>query len=266
MSKKVKIPDCMSPFEVMVNGVKRVYPPGEIVSVPDEVAVIIEQHLECHGESGEINPGGGDSVDFLDLKETLTEYRNDTITELPECAFCGCKNLKTVVLPAVTSLPIVAAYMTPYNDLFKGCTSLEVVDFTALTYFANGSAVDYDYDGAEVVHTYYTNPIPAQTKALVNRGGLFQMGAKLHDDSMMNDIQNDTGFVTQTSCYVYVPREYIKEENFAEYYDEELTDTVYPNGYDWIALYAQNRIRAIEDYTVDGTITGELDLAKMGIV
>lgn len=47
MSKIVKIPTSMSPFVVMVNGHKYVYPAGETVEVPDHVAHIIEQHEKC---------------------------------------------------------------------------------------------------------------------------------------------------------------------------------------------------------------------------
>ena len=71
-----------------------------------------------------------------------------------------------------------------------------------------------------------------------------------------------------SNAHVYVPREYIKEENFVgvddpEWGNDEFRE--YPNGADWDYLWNQNRIRAIEDYTVDGTVTGALDLAKMGI-
>lgn len=48
MSKNVKIPDSMSPFVVYVNGKKYIYPAGETVEVPDEVAVVIEQHNAYH--------------------------------------------------------------------------------------------------------------------------------------------------------------------------------------------------------------------------
>lgn len=46
--KQVKIPDCSNPFVVYINGKKYSYPSGTMQEVPDEVAVIIEQHNEVH--------------------------------------------------------------------------------------------------------------------------------------------------------------------------------------------------------------------------
>lgn len=204
--------------------------------------------------------GGGDAADvaFLDLKKTITEYRDDTVVKLPSCAFCGCKNLKMVVLPKVEN--------TEYQELFADCPALEVVDFTALTVLGGGSEDTY---GIGDVGTF-SSPINwycgATVKALVNRGGLFQMGVLA---------EGDTPFEFLYSCgveflnvIIYIPREYINAENFVGTpYENDWGETCkkYPNGYDWEQLYNQNRIRAIEDYTVDGTVTGALDFAKMGI-
>ena len=62
--KKVMIPTCKSPFNVFVNGEKYTYPSGTEQEVPDEVAIVIEQHAAYHEEkakveSGEANQGGG---------------------------------------------------------------------------------------------------------------------------------------------------------------------------------------------------------------
>lgn len=46
MSRKIKIPTSMSPFVVMVNGVKYEYPAGETVEVPDHIADIIRRYEE----------------------------------------------------------------------------------------------------------------------------------------------------------------------------------------------------------------------------
>lgn len=56
MSKTVTIPTCQSPFVVMVNDRKYVYPAGETMEVPDEVAHIIETH------SHELLPVSGGGV------------------------------------------------------------------------------------------------------------------------------------------------------------------------------------------------------------
>lgn len=41
-NKSVKIPNSMNPFTVEINGVKYSYTPGETVSVPEEVAAVID--------------------------------------------------------------------------------------------------------------------------------------------------------------------------------------------------------------------------------
>ena len=193
--------------------------------------------------------GGGEAADvaFLDLKKTITEYRDDTIVKLPECAFYGCTNLKMVVLPKVDSIM--------GQELFAGCDNLVVVDFTALKKLSAG----YMYED------YYPRPVPDTTKALVNRGGLFQMGN--YDNQYDCDgLGWSTSDMIVGDTYFYIPREYIKEENFAGTTEDDYWYD-YPNGADWdyIWKYEPERIRAIEDYTVDGTVTGALDLKKMGI-
>ena len=44
MSKTITIPTTMSPFAVIVNGVKHEYPAGKTVAVPDHIAEIIEEY------------------------------------------------------------------------------------------------------------------------------------------------------------------------------------------------------------------------------
>ena len=215
MSKTVKIPDCMSPFIVKVNGIEYVYPAGETVEVPDEVAHVIEQHQAYHDSikkvnTGEANPGGGGSnpadVAFLDLKKTITEYRDDAIVELPNCAFCGCTNLKMVVLPKVKNIA--------WKELFVGCTNLVVADFTALT-----TVGENGYDQCAGPGDFiFPNPFrdTANLKALVNRGGLFQMGTNYYDHS--NEYERPSSFddcstyFNYNEIFVYIPREYIVEE------------------------------------------------------
>ena len=262
MSKTVKIPDCMSPFIVKVNGVKYVYPAGEKVEVPDDVAHVIEQHQAYHDaiekvNSGEANPsgGGGDAADvaFLDLKKTITEYRDDTIVNLPVCAFCGCTNLKMVVLPKVEYIG--------YQELFEDCPNFVVADFTELK-----SLGEISWFNEVSWEVEYSSPLPKTTKALVNRSGLFTMGDSSNQAEIDGYGSDPSCGIAYTQTYVYIPREYIKAENFVGF-SEDNYFYEYPNGADWNYIWKDTpeRIRAIEDYTVDGTVTGALDFAKMGI-
>lgn len=49
--RKVKVPDFMQPFEVIVNGVKHVFPAGETVTVEDYIADIIERSVPPKAEA-----------------------------------------------------------------------------------------------------------------------------------------------------------------------------------------------------------------------
>lgn len=194
----------------------------------------------------------GDS--FLNLKNTMTEYHDDTITDVSD--FDDCVNLKMIVLPKVTHLG--------NYKYFINCPKLEVVDFSALNHYAAGSWMNEDTWEVD-----YLNPLPDTVEALVNRGGLFQMG-ELNNQMDLDRYGSDPSCgISYTRTRIYIPREYIKAENFVGTEDEEEANgyIIYPNGADWDYIWKSTpeRIRAIEDYTVDGTVTGALDLAKMGI-
>lgn len=49
--REVKVPDFMQPFEVIVNGVKQVFPAGETVTVEDYIADIIERSVPPKAEA-----------------------------------------------------------------------------------------------------------------------------------------------------------------------------------------------------------------------
>ena len=55
--RTVKIPECMNPFYVEVNGHKYSYPAGTTQEVPEEVAVVIEAHegVHHHGYHGPVH-------------------------------------------------------------------------------------------------------------------------------------------------------------------------------------------------------------------
>lgn len=59
--KTVKIPTSMRPFVVYVNGEKYIYEAGTEQEVPDEVAIVIEQHDAYHKEKEKIDKEGDGS-------------------------------------------------------------------------------------------------------------------------------------------------------------------------------------------------------------
>ena len=163
-------------------------------------------------------------------------------TTLPNYTFSGCTNLKAVDLPRV--LPVGAEAFKDCVSLkmvvlpegnnvgiraFSGCTNLVLVDL------GNSSVPSSPKVNSEGF-TYC-----AALKAVVIRptNGTYSLGST--NAFTGTPIADGTG-------YVYFPRKYVD---------------YYKTATNWSTYEAQ--IRAIEDYTVDGTVTGELDLAKMGI-
>lgn len=66
MSKKIVIPHCQNPFEVIINGKRYVYESGKEIEVSDEVAEVIQFHVDskprpkpADGGSEEDSSGGG---------------------------------------------------------------------------------------------------------------------------------------------------------------------------------------------------------------
>lgn len=161
-----------------------------------------------------IESGG---VDLLALKESMTVYRNDEITELPAYAFSGCKNLTHAVLPAVQR----------YDGLAFVGSGMKIVEFSSLKSFGAWYILDHS-DGAfaDINNHEHLNAHVV----------LRQEPPNIYDPEYFG------------IAYFYIPREYVEVlyENY-EFWDE----------------FSSDKIRILEDYTVDGTITGELDVDKM---
>lgn len=195
--------------------------------------------------------GGGEadhSTEDALLSHTLSgEYKNDTAFEDLRCyTFANNVDLESVDLPNVTGL-VEERCFTSCNSLknvnlpkvealtdfaFEYCESLTVLDFPNV------------YDVSIIAFTTCRS-----LKAVVLRSKespYFRLsdveGAAEHA-FFRTPIGDGTG-------YFYVPREMIPAWQTA-CADAELT--------------IGNQFRALEDYTVDGTVTGELDLTKMGL-
>lgn len=93
MSKVVTIPTYQSPFVVMVNGVKYVFPAGSVQEVPDEVAVVIEANgrkkpeepvdapFDCCEGGGS---GGGTQSDWNQTDSSAADFiKNKPFGDMP---------------------------------------------------------------------------------------------------------------------------------------------------------------------------------------
>jgi hypothetical protein len=148
--------------------------------------------------------------------------------------FAGCKSLKEVNLPVLN---------TSAQNIFAGCASLEKICLPAQAYVNTGffgnctslKLVDLPkannfYNSAFEGCSVLTAVILRNTEVCVISGQwVFEK----------TPIKSGTG-------YIYVPRALVDSYKVAT---------------NW-SVYA-NQFRALEDYTVDGTITGELDETKI---
>lgn len=168
---------------------------------------------------------------------SLTRVNLPQITSLSDYIFSGCDKLEEINVPMCTTINMgsfqsakslkrfSAPCMIVGYYAFSDCSLLEYVDFTPVN-DANDS-LDYASFGG------CTN-----LKTLCLRSEQIWV---LRDAACFSNtpIQMGTGFI-------YVPKSHIEE---------------YKTATNW-TVYA-DQFRALEDYTVDGTITGELDSTKI---
>lgn len=155
MSKTVFIPECMNPFEVIVNHNRYIYPGGTSQEVPDEVAEVIELHNKGHEERKPPETGGGGGSGDIDalLDGTITEINSNSTAAVRKNMFGSvCRALTTVNFPAATSVePEVFSYCTALttanfpaatsvgSNAFNQCTALTTANFPAATSVGNSA-------------------------------------------------------------------------------------------------------------------------------
>ena len=181
-----------------------------------------------------IEVGGGGDIDAL-IDRSITEISSSSITSIGDSAFRNCSNLTTVDFPVATSIKPSAFY---------SCSNLTTVDFPVATsigsyaFYSCRSLTTADFPVVTSIGTYAFNSCRV-LKSLLLRGNNV---CTLSSTNAFNStpIKSGTG-------YIYVPSALIEQ---------------YKAATNWSTYSAQ--FRALEDYTVDGTITGELDPAKTG--
>lgn len=203
------------------------YTPDEGVDGFSKVTVAVE------------SAGGGGGSDVLKavLDRSITEINDDSITSLGANAFYACTSLAIVNLPNLQSI---------HDAAFRNCSRLTSMVFPSLTeYNGHGNGVfsgcnllaTVDFHLSVSFNLYAFIGAKALT-ALILRGSTVCPLGSTGADAVGTQIHNGTG-------YIYVPR--------------ALVD-IYKAATNW-STYA-NQFRALEDYTVDGTTTGELDTTK----
>jgi hypothetical protein len=132
MSREITIPTCMgNPVVVMINDIKYVYPAGETMEVPDEVATIIEMHEEWHTAMPPAPSGGGSNDNLGEfLIGNTTDLVWNNVTEFPSTIaeplveIIKNSNITSARLPALQKIP---------DNMFFQRGSLTSVDISKAT-------------------------------------------------------------------------------------------------------------------------------------
>lgn len=207
---------------------------------------------------------GDDELCDRIIMRTVTEYNENRITKVGEDAFRGCTELTSVNIPEVLTISssafsecskLTSIYVPNVTTLgenaFYQCAALEKVCFPSVVearlntnnwergiFVRCTSLKSVDLP----VCTAFSGPVFAKA---TNLASVILRNTTVICSLSTNNAFGDTP-IAQGTGYFYVPRALLEDYKVAT---------------NWSALAAQ--FRAIEDYTVDGTVTGELDQSKI---
>ncbi|MBR5874540.1 MAG: leucine-rich repeat domain-containing protein [Oscillospiraceae bacterium] len=210
--------------------------------------------------------GGGDELAEL-LTNKLTTL-NSNVTSVRQYAFRGATALTTVNLPNATTIETNAFYgctkLVSINmpkvkkivsNAFNGCSILPHIVLPSLT---TGDSYIFRY-----CYALKTIDLPVIQNIVANMfGDCRRLTAVVLRSQTMCTLANTSAF---TNCYhfygtvnsTYNPN---GDKDGYIYVPAALVDS-YKAASNWSTFASQ--FRALEDYTVDGTITGELDKTKI---
>lgn len=132
MSKTVIIPECMNPFEVMIDGKYYSYPAGTTQEVPDDVAAVIESHKQTH--EAQMTPPSADLPGVCLLAVDMTLRKLGVSEETKQTAI-----LPEMVLTAENYSVLVGingCFLSPRFVMESGKKYRIVVDGLELDYVA----------------------------------------------------------------------------------------------------------------------------------
>lgn len=195
---------------------------------------------------------GDDEMCDQILMGTVTEYKENRIAKVGQYAFYGCNALAEVDVPNVTSIEQYAfcncASLTTArfpratsveSYAFQGCFNLQIADIG----FCSTRLPQALFSGC---NSLVAVVMRADTIVPFGWGGndwATTFRYCYHFLGTVSSTYNPDGLA---DGYFYVPRARVEE---------------YKADDSWSSF--ANQFRALEDYTVDGTITGELDETKI---
>jgi hypothetical protein len=180
--------------------------------------------------------GGGDSIWNTIVDGTVTEIndKDGLCTAMKGYAFYECKSLASVIFPSATSVG---------DSAFSKCSILSSVELPSAT-----SIGGYAFNNCYVLATLDL-PVVASIGSRAFYSSKLSTLVLRKSDAICT-LASDSAFystpVRTGTGYIYVPSALIE---------------TYKTASNWSAYAA--KFRALEDYTVDGTITGDLDPNKI---
>ena len=171
---------------------------------------------------------------FTSTQNVLLKKIPETVTSIGNYAFYSCYQLSLTSLPdGLTSLGTNVFYQCYSNAISK---AYGLNNIPSNTFYRNYCQFSFDCFANSIGGGAFQECI--NLKSLILRS---ETQAELSSTNAFNSTPIDTG-----TGYIYVP--------------SALVDS-YKSATNW-SVYA-NQFRALEDYTVDGTTTGELDESKI---
>ena len=220
------------------------------LSEQDALITDLEALANSLGSSG----GGGGDIDAL-IDGTITDVESNAESVRDYCLYYS-STIKSVRLPKATSIGKYAfqassleeiycpEVLTMGNGVFNTCRKLTKAKIPLLstlpssTFRTSNALLTVDLPMVTYITEYSFRDCSA-LKALILRSETICVAQTSTTTFQSSGIANGTG-------YVYVPRALVESYKVAT---------------NWSTYAAQ--FRALEDYTVDGTITGELDETKI---
>lgn len=205
---------------------------------------------------------GDDAVIDSIIEKTITEFKDDTVSTVGFAAFAGCANLAEVCLPNVEAVGDTAFRYTGISEVtdrnfpklktitgnyaFGSCANL--VYLQSSTWETSPSA-GRQFDGCGNLKTVDLSVLKeVRGNCFLNCGSLTTVILRKAD--AIATLAATTAFdgtpIKSGTGYIYIPKVLLSQ---------------YASASNWSTYAAQ--FRALEDYTVDGTITGALDETKI---
>lgn len=207
---------------------------------------------------------GDDELCDQILMRTVTEYNENRITKVGVNAFSGCAELTSVNIPEALTIDgsafadcvklasINAPNVTTIGERpFYQCAALEKVCFPSVaTLKVTTANLAYSVFAGCTALKSIDLPVCTTISGHIFNNAASLIAVILRNPTALCSLSKVEAFagtkIAEGAGYIYVPRALLEDYKVAT---------------NWSALAAQ--FRAIEDYTVDGTITGELDSSKI---